>query len=63
MGCRCRECFGFAEYMLEGTGQDYGLPRSPGHARPKPAPVAEVVQLRARPVRQPWMARPSRHAA
>lgn len=30
-GCKCRECFGFAEYMLAATGKDYGLPRAPGH--------------------------------
>jgi hypothetical protein len=63
MGCRCRECYGFAEYALEELGQDYGLPRSPGHARPVPAPVAEVVVLKPRTVRQPWVARPARHAA
>jgi hypothetical protein len=62
MGCRCRECFGFAEFMESELGSDYGLPRSPGHARPTPAPVAEVVQLRPRRVRQPWQARPPRAA-
>lgn len=24
-GCKCRECFGLAEYMLEATGRDHGL--------------------------------------
>lgn len=30
-GCRCPECWGLAELMLELTGKDYGLPRAPGH--------------------------------
>lgn len=30
-GCRCRECWGLAEYMLATTGRDHGLPRAPGH--------------------------------
>jgi hypothetical protein len=36
-GCRCRHCFGLAEYMDGLTGRDYGLPRAPGHA-----PLADV---------------------
>jgi hypothetical protein len=63
MGCRCQSCFGFAEFMEATTGSDYGLPRSPGHARPTPAPVAEVIPLQPRSTRQPWQARPSRFAA
>ena len=31
-GCRCRECFGLAEFMHRLTGKDYGLPRAPGHS-------------------------------
>lgn len=30
-GCRCRECYGLAEYMRDLTGRDYGLPSAPGH--------------------------------
>lgn len=26
-GCRCRECFGLAEFMLQATGSTHGLPR------------------------------------
>ena len=29
--CRCPQCFGLREYMLQLTGKDYGLPRAPGH--------------------------------
>lgn len=25
-GCKCRECYGLAEYMLEHRGRDFGLP-------------------------------------
>lgn len=32
MPCRCSQCFGLAEYMLDVTGKDYGLPRVAGHA-------------------------------
>jgi hypothetical protein len=63
MGCKCRDCLGLAEYMLEATGHDYGLPRSPGHAAPVVEPAAEVVQLRPRKVAQPWEPRASRRAA
>ena len=34
LGCKCRECFGLAEHMLQLTGRDYGLPRASGHSRP-----------------------------
>lgn len=30
--CSCSQCFGFAEYMLNVTGRDYGLAQAPGHA-------------------------------
>jgi hypothetical protein len=61
MACKCADCWGFAEFASEQLGHDYGLPRSPGHARP--APVAEVIPLTPRSTRQPWQARPSRFAA
>lgn len=32
-GCRCTQCWGLAEHMLEETGNDLGLPAAPGHAR------------------------------
>lgn len=34
-GCKCPSCWGFAEYMRQLTGKDYGLPAAPGHA-PEP---------------------------
>lgn len=30
-GCRCRECYGLREYMLEHTGRHHDLPTAPGH--------------------------------
>jgi hypothetical protein len=63
MGCKCSLCWGFAEFAADELGSDYGLPRSPGHARPVVEPAAEVVRLRPRRVVQPWQARPSRFAA
>ena len=35
-GCRCAQCYTLAEFMLEETGRDHGLPRAPGHG-PSPA--------------------------
>ena len=32
-GCKCAQCFGMAEFMLQVTGRDYGLPRAQGHPR------------------------------
>ena len=29
-GCRCSSCYGFAEFMDQVTGREYGLPRAPG---------------------------------
>ena len=66
-GCHCPECFGLAEYMLERTGKDYGLPRRPQgchmlivrQAKPKPKPVP----INREPAPQPWEPRRSRHAA
>lgn len=26
-GCKCKACYGLAEYMLEHHGRDHGLPR------------------------------------
>ena len=63
MACKCAQCYGFAEFASEELGSDYGLPRSPGHARPVVEPAAEVVQLRPRRVNQPWMPRPASRAA
>lgn len=31
--CRCPQCYGLREHMLDATGKDYGLPRAPGCAR------------------------------
>lgn len=30
-GCKCRHCYGLAEYMAHLTGREYGLPAAPGH--------------------------------
>ncbi len=37
-GCRCRECFGLAEYMTALTGQEYGIAAANGCA-PLSAPA------------------------
>lgn len=29
--CKCAACYGAAEFMMDLTGKDYGLPRAPGH--------------------------------
>jgi hypothetical protein len=29
-GCRCKACFGLAEYMILLVGKDFGLERAPG---------------------------------
>jgi hypothetical protein len=42
-GCRCRECFGLAEFMLQVTGNAHGLPRAPGH---NTAPEPQKATLR-----------------
>lgn len=28
--CRCSQCYGLREYMLQLTGKDYGLPKAKG---------------------------------
>jgi hypothetical protein len=30
-GCRCRDCWGLAEVMIQMHGDDFGLERAPGH--------------------------------
>lgn len=47
-GCRCRECYGLAEYMLE-QGKDFGLERAPGHERAR----LRVVTVAGRTVMTP----------
>lgn len=37
MGCKCSECYGLREYMLDLTGKDYGLKPAPGHTADAPA--------------------------
>ena len=37
MACKCRDCYGLAEYMRDLTGRDYGLTPAPGHHGPAPA--------------------------
>lgn len=39
--CRCPQCFGLRELMLETTGKDYGLAPAPGHL-PDPDPLKPV---------------------
>ncbi len=29
-GCKCKQCFGLAEYMILWSGHDFGLERAPG---------------------------------
>lgn len=74
-GCKCRWCYGLAEFMQAETGKTYGLPPAPGHSveAEEPSPcesmtcicprcAAERAQLRSRPIRQPWEAKPARAA-
>jgi hypothetical protein len=34
--CCCPQCYGLREFMLDATGQDYGLPPAPGHTALRP---------------------------
>jgi len=35
--CKCKDCYGLAEYMRDLTGKDYGLKRAEGHKGKEPA--------------------------
>ena len=34
--CKCKDCYGLAEYMMDLTGKDYGLKRAEGHKGDSP---------------------------
>lgn len=77
-GCKCRECFTLAEYLLEETGTDFGLPRAKGHDYVDLDPCtgsltctcqkcekerAKLIRLGPKRVQNPWEVRPARRAA
>lgn len=42
-GCKCRECYGLAEYMLQSpAGHTYGLPVAAGHDVPAVTDITRV---------------------
>lgn len=67
-GCRCPQCYGLREYMLERLGQDYGLPVAVGHtyvAARSEEPcfgyangAGREDRSKRKVIRQPWEARP-----
>jgi hypothetical protein len=54
-GCRCSDCFGFAEYMFEATGKTYpGLPEAPDGLRTlRGEPASGTIEPEARVVELP----------